>query len=265
MKGSDSIKEQTKGYEPSLSGAVIIVTGAGGGIGLAIAKAFAREDSVVCIVDINEQTANEAADEINASGGKAVSYRVDVSSRDEVHGLVAAVIEKFGQIDVLVNNAIAVRFEPIEAIEENTVDLMFGVGLKGTLWGIQAVIPHMKSRSRGSIINISSPLAIGGSPNRAVYCTVKGGVSSLTRQAAVELGKHGIRVNSVAPGRMPTPGSVKVVNEEGFKLAVEKSVVGRPNTPDEVANAVVFLASDRSSGVNGHMILVEGGMTVSLL
>ena len=139
------------------------------------------------------------------------------------------------------------------------------IGMDVAYWSIEAVTPHMIAQGSGSIVNMTSPASVHGIPNGSVYAAIKGAVSALTRQCAVELGQQGIRVNAVAPGPMPTPGTMRVVDEEGWKKRLARSPLGRLSTPEGVARIVVFLASDAADCVNGDVVFGDGGRSISAM
>jgi 3-oxoacyl-[acyl-carrier protein] reductase len=244
-----------------LEGKVAVVTGAGGGIGRAIGRLFASEGATVACVDVDETTCDETARLIEEAGGRARAYTVDLSSRSQTHGLFAAADRQLGRLDVLVNNAMWIRYDPIEEVQEDVVDRMFGIGLKALFWAIQGAIPAL-SRRGGSIINLSSIAAVRGSPNRLVYCTVKGGVAAMTLECAAELGPRQIRVNAIAPGAVLNPGTVARLGPELIKLRIDTTPLGRLGTPEDMAAVALFLASDDSRFVTGTLIPVDGGRLI---
>ncbi len=244
---------------------VALVTGAGRGIGRAIALAFAAEGATVGVIDISGEDARTVAADAYRFAGRGIPLEIDVAERTRVHAGVQRLVDDFGRIDVLVNNAMWVRYEPITEVAEETVDRMLGVGLKAMIWTMQAAAPHMAARRRGSIVNIASPAAEIGVPGAAVYCATKGGIAALTRQAATELGRQGIRVNCISPGPIPTPGANRVVDKAGWQARRERTPLGRLGTVEEIASAAVFLASDESRFVNGDTIRVDGGLTIAAL
>jgi NAD(P)-dependent dehydrogenase (short-subunit alcohol dehydrogenase family) len=242
---------------------VAIVTGAGRGIGEAIARRLAVDGFHVVVADISGATAHATADSIIAAGGRAEGIALDVADRDRVLAEFAAVAERHGRIDAVVNNAMWIRYEPIGEVEEETVDRMLAVGLKAILWTTQAVVPLMLAQGGGAIVNVSSPAAVRGVAGSAIYSAVKGAVSSLTWQQSNELGRQGIRVNGVIPGAVPTEGARQVVDEEGYELRRAATPLGRLGRPEDLANAVSFLLSPDASYVNGHLLAVEGGLLAS--
>jgi len=150
-------------------------------------------------------------------------------------------------------------------VQEDVYRRQMAIGLDAVYWGIQAVTPHMIAQGSGSIVNMTSPASVHGIPNGSVYAAIKGAISALTRQCAVELGQQGIRVNAVAPGPMPTPGTMRVVDEEGWKKRLARSPLGRLSTPEGVARIVVFLASDAADCVNGDVVFGDGGRSISAM
>ena len=192
---------------PRLKGQVAFVTGGGRGIGRAMAMAFASEGAIVGIADIDKTTAEATAGEIAKGSGTARALVIDVSRRNELLGAVGQLVSEFGRLDIVANNAIVFRREPVSEVTEETCEKMISVGLKSLLWSAQAALRHMDRERGGVIINNTSPAAELGVAGSTVYSAIKGGVSSLTRSLAVELGVRNIRVNAVCPGTVPTPGA----------------------------------------------------------
>jgi NAD(P)-dependent dehydrogenase (short-subunit alcohol dehydrogenase family) len=246
-----------------LSDKVAIVTGAGGGIGRAIALAYAAEGCLVAGLDIDPETAEAVTRDAEALAGRSAAVALDITDRAALHRAIAVIAKNFGRINILVNNAMWVKYEPIEAIDETTVDRMFATGLKAALWGIQAVVPAMAAGGGGSIINLGSPAAEIGIKNAAVYTLVKGGIAAFTRQAASELGARNIRVNAIAPGPIRTPGAMRVLDEAAWKLRVDRTPLGHLGTPEDIAKTALFLASEQSAFVTGTTVRTDGGLTVN--
>lgn len=243
----------------------VIVTGAAGGIGRAIAEEAGREGARLTLVDADAARLDETVAAIRADGVEALSCAVDMTDRELWQTTIDDVATHFGGIDVLVNNAMWVKYEPITDVQEDVYRRQMAIGLDAVFWGIQAVTPHMVARGDGSIVNMTSPASVHGIPNGSVYAAVKGAISALTRQCAVELGQQGIRVNAVAPGPMPTPGTMRVVDEEGWKKRLARSPLGRLSTPQGVARLVVFLASDAADCINGDVVFADGGRSISAM
>ncbi|WP_181780041.1 SDR family NAD(P)-dependent oxidoreductase [Pseudonocardia pini] len=243
--------------------AVAVVTGAGRGIGRATAVRLAADGYLVVAADRDKATAEDTAAAVRAAGAAAESLELDVSDRTGVHEAFEGVRRRFGRIDAVVNNAMWIRYVPLVDVDEETVDGMLGVGLKAAIWTMQAAVPAMTAQGSGAIVNLSSPAAVRSVPGGAVYSAVKGGVSSLTLQAAGELGPLGIRVNAVLPGAVPTEGARSVVDPSGYELRKARTPVGRLGTPEDIANAIAFLCSPDAAFVNGHVLAADGGFQVT--
>ena len=239
-----------------LSKPVVVVTGAGSGIGAAIATRLAEAEWHVVAVDRDELSVKAVAD--RGAGIEAVA--VDVTDRAAVLGLFSDLDERLGRVDGIVSNAMWVRYAPIAEMTEEALDGMFAVGLKATFWLVQGALPIMRRRGGGAIVTMSSPAATRGVSGSSAYSAVKGAVSSLTWQAARELGPDGIRVNGVIPGAVPTPGARQVVDDEGYELRRRMSAIGRLGTPGDIAGAVEYLLSPDAAFVTGHLLAVDGGL-----
>ena len=244
-----------------LTGRVALVTGGGRGLGRAISEAFAREGAAVGVLDLKPEIANDAADAITAAGGKAVGLVGNVAKRTDVFGAVAQMRETFGPVTILVNNAMWNRYGPLEGQTEEMIGRMIDVGFKGVIWGYQAVLEPMTEAGGGAIINIASPSAVLAMANGIMYSAVKAAVAATTRSAAAEFGPRKIRVNAIAPGPTPTDGANLVVTEEAWERRRARVPIGRLGTPEDVARAAVFLASDEASFITGDMLFVDGGIT----
>ncbi|MGY1838144.1 MULTISPECIES: SDR family NAD(P)-dependent oxidoreductase [unclassified Modestobacter] len=239
---------------------VALVTGAGRGIGRATAERLAHDGLTVVVADRSEELAREAAEGITVSGGKAQSAVLDVTDRAAVFEAVAEIVESHGRIDVVVNNAMWVLYKPLTEFSEEEIDGLLAVGLKASFWTMQAAVPPMTGQGGGAIVNLSSPAATRGVAGSAVYSAVKGAVASLTRQASQELGPVGIRVNAVVPGAVPTQGARAVVDDAGYEIRRKMSPLGRLGTPEDVAAAIAWLASEDARFVTGHLLAVDGGI-----
>lgn len=248
---------------PCLEGKVAFVTGAGRGIGRAIALAFAAEGAIVGIADVDRATAGAVASEIEKNSGTARAFPIDVSRRDDVIQAVDRLVSEFGRLDIVSNNAIVFRREPIAEVREDTCRKMIAVGLESLIWSAQAALRHMDPERGGVIINNTSPAAELGVAGSTVYSAIKGGVSSLTRSLAVELGPRRIRVNAVCPGTVPTPGARQMNNDAIYEARRQRTPLGRLGTPEDIAAAEVFLASAQASFITAAVLRIDGGITIS--
>jgi NAD(P)-dependent dehydrogenase (short-subunit alcohol dehydrogenase family) len=241
---------------------VAIVTGAGRGIGLGITRAFAREGARVAVCDIRAELLDGALAEIEALGGEALAFQMDVARREQIQHAVDQVLRHWGAIDILVNNAGIYEVLPFEEISEAQWDRLLAVNLKGAFLCCQAVVPIMKRFGSGRIVNIASSAGkTGGTLAGAHYSVSKAGVICLAKQLARELGPHGITVNAVAPGRIDTP-MIHTVSDEENEAFARRTPLGRLGMPEDVASAVVFLASDEASFITGEILDVNGGLLI---
>jgi 3-oxoacyl-[acyl-carrier protein] reductase len=244
-----------------LEGRVALVTGGGRGIGRAIAEAFAREGAHVGVLDLKQEVSGQAVQAIKAAGGQAVAITGNVAKREDVFAAVTQLRAAFGPVTVLVNNAMWNRYGPIKDQTEDMIGRMIDVGFKGVIWGYQAVLDDMTAAGGGAIVNIASPSAVLAMANGIMYSGIKAAVAATTRSAAAEFGARKIRVNAIAPGPTPTDGANLVVTEEAWERRRARVPIGRLGTPNDVANAAVFLASDDASFITGDMLFVDGGIT----
>ena len=243
----------------SLAGRVALVSGAGNGIGQAIALRFAREGAIVGVNDLKPEFTAKTVAMIRDAGGIAEDLPGDASQRDIVRANVLGLAARHGRFDIIVNNAAWVRYGDIASITEKTYERMTAIGFGGVLWGIQAAAEAMTNG--GSIINIASSAAFLGMPGALVYCGIKAGVTGLTRSSAAELGPKGIRVNAIAPGSTKTEQVMAMLSEEKVALRVARTPLRRMGEPADIADMAQFLASDASSFVSGSVMLVDGGIT----
>ncbi len=235
-----------------------IVTGSGQGIGLGIAKVLAQEGCNVVVSDINQETCDKAVEEIKALGGKSIGVVCNVANKNDVDHLIKTTLDTFGQVDILVNNAGIYPSIPFLNMTENDWDKVIGVNLKSVFLCSQAAAKVMKEKSK--IINISSIAASMAFSGLTHYCASKGGVNSFTKALALELSSKKINVNAVAPGAIETPGAK--MNDE-VKTGILKLIpANRMGKPEDIAKAVVFLASDDADYITGQIITVDGGWTL---
>ncbi len=247
-----------------LEGKSAFVTGAGHGIGRAIALTLAREGARVAIVDLDGASAEAVRCEIARAGGHARALTADVTRREEVEAAVAATLAAFERIDILVNNAGWDRVEPFLESEEETWNHIIDLNLKGLLYTCKAVLPEMVARGSGKVVNISSDAGRGGSLGQAVYSGTKGAVIAFSKTLAREMARHGINVNVVCPGLTDT-ALYAACHERMPKVmdAVTRAIPwGRIGRPEEVAEAVFFLASPRAGYITGQTLSVSGGLTM---
>ncbi|HEV3505430.1 MAG TPA: SDR family NAD(P)-dependent oxidoreductase [Actinomycetes bacterium] len=250
-----------------VEGKVAVVTGGASGIGRATARALAAEGARVGIADVDEAGGERVAAGIRDAGGDAFFRRTDVRSLAEVEAVLAEAVDRHGRLDVLVNNAaISVAGSAGEMAEEDWARVI-DVNLSGVWRGLRAAIPRMLAQGGGSIVNLSSVQAHVGFLGWSGYAASKGGIDALTRQAAVEYARAGIRVNAIVPGTIMTEMNEAIMRESADGDAVMAGWVamhpmGRIGQPEEVAAAIVFLASDEASFITGELLRVDGGLVV---
>ena len=246
-----------------LRGKRAIVTGAGSGIGRAIALRLAREGASVIVADVDEVAAGAVAREI---GVESLVSRTDVTSAEEVEALVARSVDEWGGLDVMVNNAgIGVAGHVTDTSEEDYEKVM-DVCLKGTFFGMRYAIPAIRDSGGGSVVNLSSVAALVGIADRAVYSAAKGAILAITRAAAIDHVEEGVRVNCIAPGTVDTPWIGRITAgyddpEEARENMQARQPHGRFVTPEEIAAMAAYLASDESASVIGACMIVDGGVT----
>jgi NAD(P)-dependent dehydrogenase (short-subunit alcohol dehydrogenase family) len=249
-------------YMARLDNKVAIVTGAGSGMGREEALLLAKEGAKVVATDINEAAVQAVVKEIKANGGEAISFAHNVVSEEEWIKVVEDTIQSFGKVDVLVNNA---GISLAAGLLDTTIEQwnkVININLTSIFLGMKHVIPHMQINKGGSIVNISSIAGLTGSSGAGAYTASKGGVRMLSKAAAVDYGKDNIRVNSVHPGFIETPMSAEFVNnDQMLQWFLSQTALPRVGQASEVAEAVLFLASDASAYITGVELPVDGGVT----
>ncbi|MCU6708401.1 SDR family oxidoreductase [Paenibacillus sp. J5C_2022] len=246
----------------NLRGKVAVVTGGAAGIGLATARTLAKYGAKVAIIDIHKE--QEAAADIAAAGGEVSGFRCDVTNAAQCEAAVHAIKQQYGRIDILFNNAGVIRRKSVVELEEREWDLVVDVSLKGAYLLSKYAIPIMAEGGGGSIVNTGSGWGLKGGDQAAAYCAAKAGIVNLTKAMAIDHGRPGIRVNCVCPGDTDT----ELLRDEARQLQLEEQAflhssadrpLARLGTPQDIANAVLFLASDMSLWVSGSVLVVDGG------
>ncbi len=246
----------------SLRGRIAVVTGASRGLGRGLAKAVAAAGAVVAAAARNVQELESLAAEIRNGGGTCEVFALDLRNLDSIRSCFSRIEERFGRIDVLVNNAGMGAPKPAEDITEEDWDLLMDLNLKGTFFCCQEAGRRMLARGYGRIINISSQASVVAIRNEAAYCASKGGLNMLTKTLAAEWSSRGVTVNAVGPTFVRTPGTAERLDDPEFLAGVMAMLPrGRVATMDDVAGAVIYLASDAADMVTGTLLLVDGGWT----
>jgi 3-oxoacyl-[acyl-carrier protein] reductase len=246
----------------SLEGRTAIVTGAARGIGKAIAETLAARGASIAVVDLRMDLAEETASEIAAKSGiEAIALEADVSNRESVNAMIKSAVDQLGKIDILVNNAGITRDGLIMRMKESDWDMVLDINLKGAFNCSQALARPMMKQRYGRIINISSVSGIVGQAGQANYSSSKAGIIGLTKALAKEFGSRNITVNAVAPGFIETV-MTKELPEEIRDFSLKLTPMGRFGTPQDIANAVAFLAAEESSFITGVTLQVDGGMVM---
>jgi NAD(P)-dependent dehydrogenase (short-subunit alcohol dehydrogenase family) len=248
-----------------LDGKVAVLTGASKGIGRAFAEAFAEEGAKVAISSRKGAVVEEVASEIKKAGGEALAFQAHVGYQDQLEDMVKQVVEKWGRVDIAVNNAATnVHFGPLLTADEGQIEKIFDVNLKGYLRFCRTVFPHMKEQGSGKIINVSSVAGLRPNLNMGVYSITKAGVLMLTETLAKELGQYNIQVNAIAPGIIKTKFSQALWESESLMEEYEsKTPLKRIGMPEDVVGAALYLASSASDWVTGTVMVVDGGAGVA--
>ncbi|MGD9486573.1 MAG: 3-oxoacyl-ACP reductase FabG [Calditrichaceae bacterium] len=242
-----------------LEGKVAVVTGGAAGIGETTVRVFAGEGAIVSIWDVDREKGEKLSEELTKKGNKVEFRMVDVSSLKDVARQVAEIKEKYGHIDILINNAGITRDAALLKMEEQQWDQVIAVNLKGVFACAQAVGRIMAEQGSGVIINTSSVVALYGNYGQTNYVAAKSGIIGMTKTWARELGRKGVRVNAVAPGFIATE-MVKTVPEKVINAVKDKTPLARLGEPEDIANAYLFLSSDEASFINGNVLCVDGGL-----
>jgi 3-oxoacyl-[acyl-carrier protein] reductase len=255
-------KGTRKNVISSLKGKRIIITGAGSGIGKAIARKFAEAGALIAVCDIDAEAAQMTAKEIEIIGAKAIPYKIDVGNFNEVTEIVEKIVQDFGTIEILINNAGITKDALLIRMKEEDFDKVIRVNLKGTFNFTRACAKYLLKERWGRIINIASVIGEMGNIGQANYAAAKAGIIGLTKTTAKELASRNITVNAIAPGFIKTPMTENLpenVKQEYLKLIP----LGREGTPDDIANLCLFLASEEASYITGQVIRIDGGMLIA--
>jgi NAD(P)-dependent dehydrogenase (short-subunit alcohol dehydrogenase family) len=245
-----------------LQGKVAIITGAGGGIGRPTALMLAREGASVAVADVEERLGEETVKRIVTAGGRALFVRTDIAQEADVRAMVARTVEAFGGLDVLVNNAAAgsPKDQDILSMEVEVWDAVMLVNTRGPMLGCKHAIPEMLKRGAGAIVNIASGSALTGQLGLPAYSAAKAATISLTRSVATLYGQQGIRCNAIAPGLIMHDRLAAVFPMEHKQIDADNVLTPYQGTPEDIAKAVVFLASDNARFINAHVLPVDGGL-----
>ena len=252
----------------NLNNKVAIITGAGSGLGKAISMSFAKSGASVSLADINEKTLSATEEEINKIHSNVISVKTDVSKENEIKNLISKTAEKFGKINIIVNNAAkAIGGYPITNMSDEDWQALIATNLSSVFYACKHVIPHLQKAGGGSIINIASAQAHTPLPGWAAYAGAKGAILSMTKQIASEFGPQNIRANSISPGTVFSPSSQDRVNQSPDPVQAKKDFIarqpmGRLGTAEEIAAMAIYLAGDESTFTTGNTFSVDGGMTI---
>ena len=245
-----------------LDGKVAWVTGGSGGIGSATLRRFVEEGAAVCCADIDDVKGQQLVDELKSKGHRAIYSHCDVTSLDAVQASVDATVAEFGRLDIIFNNAATSTAGYVADLDPEGWDQSLRVMLTAAMYGMKAAIPTMLEQGGGSIVSTSSIYGLVSNPGNAPYSTAKAGLINLTRTAALEYGRKGIRANCICPGAVETPmlDAVRQIGLKSGEAIAEMHALGRTIQPEEIANLVLFLASDESSAITGQAIVIDGGL-----
>jgi NAD(P)-dependent dehydrogenase (short-subunit alcohol dehydrogenase family) len=250
----------------NLEGKVAIITGASRGIGEAIALAYAQSGAKVVLASRKIDGVEAVAEKVRAAGGDAIAVAAHTGKKEDLEALISKAIERFGKVDVLVNNAATnPHFGPMLTVSDGEWQKTFEVNLKGYFDAARLVALHLQARGApGSIVNVASVAALGAAPLQGVYAATKAAVVSMTQTLAYELGSANIRVNAIAPGLVKTRFAAALTDNPAIvERIVSKTPLGRYGQPEEIAGGAVYLASDAASFLTGHVLVIDGGMTLA--
>lgn len=248
-----------------VAGKLALVTGAGGGIGSACALALAREGAAVAVADINLEAAQRTAVQVEQAGGRAVALRVDLGDEASVTAMVNDAAQALGGLDILHNNAADTRLSgtrdmPVERVDTTVWDDILRINLRGAMVASRAAIPHLRQRGGGVILNTSSNAALAGALSHSAYSASKAAINSLTQSIATQHGKENIRCNAISPGLIVTPATQESYAASGVgEMMLRHQLSPRFGRPEDIAAAVLFLASDEAAFVTGQILCVDGG------
>jgi NAD(P)-dependent dehydrogenase (short-subunit alcohol dehydrogenase family) len=250
-----------------LKGKVALITGSGSGIGRASAVLFAREGARVVLVDYNEDNGRETLKIIQENGGEAMFIHADVSKGSDAEKMVREAVKKYGRLDILFNNAGKGLVKTVPDTTEEEWDILIDTNLKGVFLGSKYAIPEMAKNGRGAIINTASISGLVGHRNSAAYCASKGGIIMLTKAMAGDHAPQNIRVNCICPGHVLTPQLeplIRSIPKSSTEAIVKRYPLGRLGSPEDIAYAALYLASDESSWVTGSALVIDGGCTAQM-